>query len=125
METPKVIQLWDGGSDDVQPLRKPNTTTNQAKENSNTTQQKVNTTHQIVESGPDDAKSVDLDILNTSSLSVDAKEWFPANYGQIEENFEELGLSDEIDEGKSYLLSILLRFLSVFIEICNGSLLYI
>lgn len=76
MEEKNVVKLWDNSSSSSNaPLRRPNTS------NIERPQQ----TQESMSSGQGNAQNtqnVDISILSKTTLSVDAKEWLPANYNK-------------------------------------------
>lgn len=77
-----VVKLWDGNSPSGNPpLRRPNQNANSRPQSSNGGQQQAASRQQQDHAADQAAgEDVDLSILNTTTLSVDAKEWFPPNY---------------------------------------------
>lgn len=74
-ENHEVVKLWDGKSPSTtRPLRRPNSN---AMPNPNETEPFNSSSGENVQNS-----EPDMSILSKSKLSVDAKEWFPANYSK-------------------------------------------
>lgn len=97
MEKSEIVKLWDGSNNSLPPL---------IKTNLNNQTVALNTSSSAIqkkEEEKEDAKDVDLSILNKSILSADAKEWFPSNYNtgvyQIQEGFRSMGINEGEERG--------------------------